>query len=149
MIGRPKLILMFFIYFLVCFVTVSYEKAVFRESRRQVERIDNAFLPACRRAGEALKNHIYEEDVEEMVRQTFLYTYASMLGAKDKYDILAESADVEQITFFVNGENTPADRLTTIKDSDVLELHIALKDICINAFGRKKYISRNFAEIVR
>lgn len=149
MITRPKLLVIFLIYFVFCFVTVFYEKAVYRESLRQVERIDNAFLPACRAAGEALKNHVYEEDVYEMVEKTFLYTYASYLGAKEMDEILSESTEVESISFFVNGDLTSPERLTYVKDEDVLELHITLKDISINAFGRKRYISRNYADIVR
>lgn len=149
MISRGKLLIIFSIYFVFCTFLVGYEKAVLSDEIKQVREFDKAFDFACGNAAEALKNHIYEDNIIGIVKNAFAYSMASYLLKPEMEAIMAEGQEIEEIVVLVNGVITEETELKAVKDSDLLELHISYNDICINSFGRRKYISRHFSQTVR
>lgn len=149
MISRPKLTIVFAIYFAFCMFFVFYERIVLTEGMKQIREFDRAFYYACDNAAETLKNHVYEENVYGMVKDAFSYSFSLAMNMTDLYDIGSVKMGLEEISFSVNGNIVEPVQLDSIKDSDTLELYVSYEDVCINAYGRRKYISRHFAKSVR
>lgn len=149
MISRPKLTIIFSIYFAFCLFLVFYERLVLTEGMKQIREFDKAFYYACDNAAEALKDHLYEENAYGIVKEAFLYSFSLASEMTDSFDIDCLETGLEQIAFAVNGNFIEPFQLDAVKDSDTLELYVSYEDVCINAYGRRKYISRHFAKSVR